>query len=263
MGRPLYAAIVGERANKHAVLLQGGIHGREHMTTTLVMMQLERLLRVGEVRDITFYLLPMTNPDGVMISLQQKGTQATDEMYWMDAKSGHTKSARQEYYRMWKANAAGVDLNRNFDAMWERIDTAPMPSSDGYRGERPFSEPETMALKKYTEKRCFDATISYHATGSEIFYAFQNNEKTNQDGLSLAKAVNRRLRYEILPDAGTSFGGYKDWAIMKRGIPSLTIEIGKNLTPLSIKEWPDIWRRNRNLPQAIAKWVRRQKGVWF
>ncbi|MDL2218223.1 hypothetical protein LJC27_06140 [Christensenellaceae bacterium OttesenSCG-928-M15] len=262
-GRPLYAAIVGTQNCKRAVLIQAGIHGREHMTTTLVMMQVERLLRAGIPRDICFYMLPMTNPDGAAISQTQSGTPALDAMYKSDVLGGYTTLTKAEYFRSWKANAAGVDLNRNFDALFERIDTHPMPAAANYRGPYPFSEPESLALKKYTQGRHFDATISYHATGGEIYYEFDHNPAVNAAGLSLAKSVNKQLHYKIIPYGGKSFGGYKDWAIMKQNIPSLTIEIGKNPAPLQIEEWENIWRRNKNLPYAVAKWVRAHTGVWF
>lgn len=255
-GRELFAAVAGAPGAKRHILIQAGIHGREHMTALLTMMQLESLLCRGVPPGFNFHIVPMTNPDGVHISQTGTGSAVVDAIYRSDVNAGYAQPPKREALRSWKANAAGVDLNRNFDAGWERIDTRLSPSGANYRGPAPESEPETRALRDYTLRFPFSATISYHATGSEIYYAFGKNNAVNQAGLCLAKAVNACTRYELKPDSGVSSGGFKDWAIEKRGIPSLTIEIGEGETPLTIREYRDIYARNKHVPRAVAKWVR-------
>lgn len=254
-GRELFAAVAGAPGAKRHVLIQGSIHGREHMTALLAMMQLERLLYCGVPQGFNFHILPMTNPDGVSISQTGTGPFMVEAIYHSDVDAGYARPPKREALRDWKANAAGVDLNRNFDAGWERIDTRPAPSGANYRGPTPLSEPETRALVAYTQRFHFDVTLSYHATGSEIYFEYGANSPVNEAGLSLARAVNRCLRYALRPDSGVSSGGYKDWAIEKRGIPSLTIEIGKGDTPLSLREYRDIYTKNKDVPRAVAKWV--------
>lgn len=256
-GRELYAAVAGAPGARRHVLIQGAMHGREHMTAPLVMMQLERLLSRGVPAGFNFHMIPMANPDGVAISQTETGGALVDEIYRADIRSGYAGPPKRSALREWKANAAGVDLNRNFDAQWERVDTRPAPSAEGYRGPHPESEPETRALAAYTARFPFEATLSYHATGSEIYYEFGPPGPVNERSRSLAEAVNRLTRYTLTPDDGSSFGGYKDWAIEKRGIPSLTIEVGKEETPLPLGEYPDIWRRNRGVPWAVADWLAR------
>ena len=46
--------------------------------------------------------------------------------------------------------------------------------------------------------------------------------------------------YEYLDPAG-----YKDWAICEKNIPSLTIEIGKETSPVPFEQYTDIWKRNQ------------------
>lgn len=125
-----------------------------------------------------------------------------------------------------QANARGVDLNRNFDALWENIDTTQAPSFMNYRGEAPESEPETQALVAYTDRYAFDATLSYHATGSAIYWEFGEDPAVNAASMHLAEAIKEVSAYEPLGDSGDSFGGYKDWAMLQRKIPSVTIEVG-------------------------------------
>lgn len=259
-GRALYAARAGSRKAKHHVLIQAGIHAREHMTTLLVMAQLERLLRRGVPEGFCYHILPATNPDGAAISQTCAASAAIKAIYCDDREEDLTDLPLGEYLREWKANAVGVDLNRNFDAGWELIDTRPCPSFSNYRGTAPESEPETQALVSYTRRFPFDTTLSYHATGSEIYYDFGCNAPVNEAGLSLARAVQRRTRYKLVPDDFTSFGGYKDWAIQALCIPSLTIEIGVSPAPLPLSEYAAIWRKNRDVPFIVAKWVKHMKS---
>jgi len=48
-------------------------------------------------------------------------------------------------YNIWRKNANGVNLNRNFATDWEHAGS-PDPSSGDYRGVAPLSEPETQAV---------------------------------------------------------------------------------------------------------------------
>lgn len=254
-GRAIYAARAGKQDAPVRVLIQAGIHAREHMTGLLVMAQLERLLRRGVPDWAAFYMLPMVNPDGAAMSQTGLAGQRAIEIYAADRAAGYADCDYAQYLKEWKANAAGVDLNRNFDAGWERVDTRPGPSTANYRGREPESEPETQALASYTLRVRPDVTISYHAMGEEIFYDFGGNTPVNEAGLSLARAVARRTGYRLVPDDQSSFGGYKDWAIEKLSIPSLTIEVGHVKTPLPLDEFPFIWRKNRDVPLVAAKWA--------
>ncbi len=254
--RAIYAARAGDpAANKH-VLIQASIHAREYMTTLLAMRQLDRLLSSGVPKGVLVHILPMTNPDGVAISQTGEATPEIMAIYEQDRCLEYTKLPLRQYLFTWKANAAGVDLNRNFDAQWQRIDTTPAPSSANYRGPAPESEPETRALVEYTRRYPFGATVSYHATGSEIYYDFGKNDAVNQAGLMLARAVAKETGYKIVPDDGTSFGGFKDWAIERLSIPSLTIEVGKHPTPLPSYEYFSIWSKNKNIPYILIDFIK-------
>lgn len=46
--------------------------------------------------------------------------------------------------------------------------------------------------------------------------------------------------YEALDPAG-----YKDWAISKEGIPSLTIEVGRDTSPVPWEQFGEIWEKNK------------------
>ena len=79
-GRDLYVATLGNPNAEKQFLVSAGIHGREYLTPLLVMKQLEFYLAYYSVGDYNgfsyaslfesfcFYVVPMTNPDGIMLA---------------------------------------------------------------------------------------------------------------------------------------------------------------------------------------------------
>jgi g-D-glutamyl-meso-diaminopimelate peptidase len=101
----------------------------------------------------------------------------------------------------------------------------------------------------------FDATISYHAYGSVLYWEYGGDQSVLDASRSLARAVRGVTRYPLAGAGGLDAGGYKDWAMEKRSIPSVTIEIGTRECPLPQDEFHSIWERNRDVLPAIAAWV--------
>ena len=66
--------------------------------------------------------------------------------------------------------------------------------------------------------------------------------------------------YPVEGDTGTSFGGYKDWAIQAMGIPSLTVEIGTRSAPLPVEEFYTIFLRNREVIPEALMWLKRTEA---
>lgn len=255
-GVEIPALIMGEVNAPHHVLVQAAIHAREHMTSLLAMALSESWLRSGGNPQVCFHVIPMTNPDGVKISQEAAYDEHTRQLYVNDYAAGLTEAEGEEYLREWKANYNGVDINRNFDAMWESVNTVAAPSSGDYRGEAPESEPETQGLVSYTRQYAFDATISYHATGSMIYWQFGPASEADKAAHALALVIGELAGYSVEFDDGKSFGGYKDWASSKLGIPSLTIEIGTRSAPLPEIDFYNIWLRNRFVFKTVAEWVK-------
>lgn len=119
-GRNIYDVILGNIYASKSLLVVDSIHAREYMCSQLGMKQIEYYLqnpnevvngrKISSVLSgIQIHILTMANPDGVSIS-QMGPNCISDErlrnnLRIMSASSGTT---------MWKANARGVDLNRNF-----------------------------------------------------------------------------------------------------------------------------------------------------
>lgn len=268
-GRNIYDMVIGDTNASEHLMIQGSIHAREYMTTQLVMMQACDFVRAlvdgnGEYKGISYnnlfndkaiHVIPMVNPDGVSISqlgMDGVNNSATgDRLLEIAAKDG--ESLDNVYYlRQWKANANGVDLNRNFDALWEQYTGPSHPSSDHYKGTNPGSENESAALIALTRQYNFVRTISYHTYGQVIYWYFGQTGALRDETLSLAQEVAEVTgyatdsNYEALDPAG-----YKDWAISKMSIPSLTIEVGYGENPLPYEQLNSVYSQNKGVWAAV------------
>lgn len=257
LGRDIPVIVIGNINAQHQVLLQGAIHGREHLTAWLLMAMADYWLDHGIVGygDVCYHIIPMTNPDGVTISQTQSLSNTQYQIYLRDKRNGYTVLGKKTYASTWKANSQGVDINRNFPSGWKSIGYRNSPSSELYRGKTPFSTAEAAALRDYTMKYSFDATISYHASGSIIYYEYGKKEPVNTQSKSLAQAVNQVSGYSLVNSVGIDGAGYKDWVMDELGIPSITIEIGVNDAPLALGEIYSIFARNQYTLPAVARWL--------
>ena len=261
LGRDIPVIRLGDLNARYHVLLQGAIHGREHLTAWLLMATADYWLDHGILgySDVCYHMIPMTNPDGVIISQTGLLNDAQYEIYLSDKENGYTTRSESSYAERWKANGEGIDINRNFPAGWELIHDRPGPSSQKYQGTKPFSAAEAVALRDYTLKFAFDATVSYHATGSLIYYSYGDQEPVNTKSKSLAKAVREISGYDLASSNGIDGAGYKDWVMEQLGIPSLTIEIGCEEAALAQREIYSIFARNYRVLPAVARWLQMQK----
>lgn len=254
-GRSLWHLVIGdsEKAGRH-ILVTASIHAREYMTTQLVMKQTSQFLgNIQNYPGITegttaFHVVPMINPDGVSISQMGLEGCLTEETRERVLEISRLDGAQDmnAYLRRWKSNSRGVDLNRNFDALWESYnDGLGRPSADHYKGTAPGSEPEAAALIALTERYPFARTVSYHTQGNVIYWYFGQTGELKEATRALANQVGALTgyptdaNYEKLDPAG-----YKDWAISKKGIPSLTIEVGTETSPVPPSQFQAVWRAN-------------------
>ncbi len=234
-GRNLYAVKVGE--GSPVGIAQYAMHGREWITAKLAFKQYEKGVAKGSC-----WFLPLTNPDGALLS--QKGLssveKAEDKTFLISLNKG-------EDFSLWKANGRGVDLNVNFDAEWGKgVKNTRIAGAENYIGLCPFSEPETRSLQRFTKEIKPDYTLSYHTKGEEIYWQFKGNGNRR-----LAEILSDETGYKVMETYG-SVGGYKDWCILQFGIPSFTVEVGKDSRshPLNENALADILEKNE---QAIYR----------
>jgi len=230
-GRLIPYIFIGKK-DAPAVFITAGIHAREHVSSYLVMRQAEHALNhynnLNACEQKKFggiYFMPTLNPDGLEIC--RKGVRALKKCDKRFVANLIKQSGKERGF--YKANALGVDLNVNFDAKWgtgaSNVFTA---SIENFVGTAPFSAAETRCIRDFTLIHRPIATVSYHSLGRELYWQFGQNSKNEKRDFDIAKYLNKKLKYAILPDSGTSAGGYKDWCISNLSIPSFTIELGSD-----------------------------------
>lgn len=177
-GRPIFLMSIGE--GKENIFISAGYHGSEWITVLTAMVFLEDIcvsfeekkeLYGKNIRKILkkkrLVFMPCVNPDGTDISLL--GFKSAREYYGIVKESGLSD------HRLWNANAAGVDINHNFDAGWEALKEAELsaginaPAPTRFGGLSPESEPETRSVTTLCRQVGFKRAAALHSQGEEIF----------------------------------------------------------------------------------------------
>ena len=253
LGRSIPLVTIGN-GTKSALYI-GSHHGMEWITAQLLMKFVADFLGAERKnaglggflpralsRKTSLYIVPMVNPDGVELA-----TMGLPEQLSLELKNQLIKFNGSENFGRWQANARGVDLNHNYDGMWEMSKKMEKeygifgPCPTRYSGEVPFSEPESRALVRFTREHNFKMTIAFHSQGKVIYHGFQ--EKEPPISLKIAKAFERISPYRIDQTEGiASYGGYKDWFVDEFRRTGFTIEVGEGQNPLPLSQFPKIYR---------------------
>ena len=272
-GRDIYELILGNEKAPTLILIEASIHAREYITTNLCMKQIEYLLYFYDdgcydgkplktwFNDVCVHFVPMANPDGVSISqyglsgLQSTALRSTvEKAYLDDVASGYTTLDMGTYLQRWKANARGVNLNQNFDAMFEFASgMATVPSSEDYRGPYAESEPETKALADLYDSRVWRAVLHYHAQGQILYWDIENN-KMREHSRDLSNNIMLVTGYQKAVAGGG--GGFKEYVqLCDRPAASVTVEMGAGTCPLPGSQMPTIWAQNKFVVLTAMKWA--------
>ena len=197
----------GSGANRAGIYFLGGVHAREWGSPDILISFAQQLTQAyrsntgitlggknftaSQIKSIVntkdVYLLAQVNPDGRNYSM-------TKEAMWRKnrrpAPAGHTQ-----------AKCVGVDLNRNYDFLWDftkYFDTnSPVANSkdpcdhDVYVGPKAVSEPETKnavwMLEQNPNVRYF---IDIHSYSEDILYAWGDDvDQTSNPGMSFHNAA--------------------------------------------------------------------------
>ena len=258
-GTPILALYLGSGPIK--LLIHGTHHAREAITTILILDQIQYLIGLYQkntciqdlsictlLKQVTFVFVPLVNPDGADLVLNGETAIST--------KYKNCSYLQEKLFPSWKANIRGVDLNENYPTRYPAPNLNSSPSYQLYPGLYPFSEPETLALKRLTEKDLFAGTISYHSSGEEIYW-YYNQENTQRD-LTIAQQIAQLTNYKLIPKKlPTTGSGYKDWFIETYHQPSLTIEIAPYIGPKKVpkKFYPYIFYKNKDVPIVFARFI--------
>ena len=265
-GRAIHAIRLGN--GEKEILMDGAFHAREHMTTNVLLEMIDSYsaaYRTGskfngwEVKktlDITsIWFIPMMNPDGVML-VQQGISALKNPTNIKNAK----KYASNGSYKHWKANGRGVDLNQNFDGVnWYKL--SKVKGYQNYVGPSAFSEPETKAFVNFVNKHNFKTNVSYHSSGSIIYWGGVQNKSELARDRKLVNQFAKVTRYSPIEPWGAAAnykygsGNSTAWLIRVKRIPAITMEIGtyQGQKPVSLKEWSTVWNKNKTIGLIAAK----------
>ena len=263
--RDLLLIEFGKGPNK--IFVCGTHHAREYITTTYLMYAIDRYAYAYKngsmwgqyspkeiLENITFYIVPMVNPDGVNLVLN--GIQATKnpgEIAAMGIYEG------QKYgYSAWKANVHGVDLNWNYDKDWTLEKNRNPRGSVGFNGDHPYSEPETIAVSDYVDSHSFDAYLSFHTQGKIFYYA---DDPENPSDIN--EIIKRDTGFVEYIDDGTGIGGsFFDYAYRKFKKPTITIELCPYVGnfPYPDKQFDTVWKPAKNILLIVGNEILYQKS---
>lgn len=228
-GRDIWAVKIGPKdlpatSMVPAILFTGAHHAREHLSTEVPLL-LGRMLvtsygtnpeitRLIENRQI--YIVPMVNPDGAMWDIVG------------------------QRYKVWRKNRRstgntvhGVDLNRNYGYRWNTGGSSSDPGSEVYHGPSPFSEPETVAVKRFVESiPNLRILLSFHTFSELILYPWghTNDPVIGRDGevfKQMAQTMAQWNGYTPQQASGLyiASGDTCDWAYGERQIFCFTFEL--------------------------------------
>lgn len=224
------------------------VHAREHITTDLVMKFLEDGL-FDKISEFNVVVVPMLNPDGVELSYFGLGCVKAENIRQNLIKANHGSLD----FRLWKANARGVDINNNFNANFGTNISSNVPASQGFAGEYFESELETKALANYTKKINPFLAVAYHSKGEEIYYNFFQKQKDLERDKLIAEKFAKSTGYIVKNVENVSSGGYKDWCVQSLKIPAITIEVGSdNLAhPITERHLSEIYQRHKTVATDV------------
>lgn len=226
------------------VLFAAAFHGSEHITSNILLMFIEdfctaytqnlslcgiNIRKALGSRGVIF--VPRVNPDGCEISV--------------NGALGCGKEAGKIYklcggdFIHFNANLRGVDINHNFDAGWKALHALERksgilgPAPTRFGGDRPHSEPETMALVKLCKEYNIHHALALHSQGEVIYWDYNGLE--GQTARRMAEIMATVSGYALdVPVGLASGGGFKDWFISEYLRPAFTVEVGKGQNPLPI-----------------------------
>lgn len=258
----IHLITIGKGSKK--LFLSAAFHGMEDITSKLLMYFSEKLLNLYKknsekthqiLDDVTIYIVPMVNPDGVSISLNE--ITSKDKIY----NSLLAINKGNPDFTKWQANANGVDINHNFNADWhlsrsfEKKHGIFGPSPTRYAGEFPESEIESRTLVSLTRKNSFDLVIAFHSQGEEIYYSFGSELPKHSSTLAEKFASVSGYKAET-PSGIAAFGGYKDWFIKEFNRPGFTIEVGLGKNPLPPQQFESIYPKAEAIILSAVDFLR-------
>lgn len=259
MGKEIPALKLG--AGSTELCYSAAFHANEWITAPILLQFAEEYARAvaeGETlygldarnlyQQVTLYLIPLVNPDGVDLV-----TGALSEgSYYEQAVRIAAGYPGIRFPDGWKANIDGVDLNLQFPADWELARQIKYeqgyrtPAPRDYVGDAPLTAPESRAVYEFTAAHDFSLILAYHTQGEVIYWKYKDMEPEYSREIAAHFGQVSGYTVEETPFASGN-AGYKDWFILQFDKPGYTIEAGYGENPLPVTDFPEIYRRNTGI----------------
>jgi len=227
---------------KPALLYTGTAHAREWIGHELAINFIDYLLNNYEnnpeiIETLTYntlYIVPCLNPDGFEYS--------------------------RKHFSFWRKNRRnngdgtfGVDLNRNFSVGYRKSTNT---AGNTYGGPHPFSEPETLAIKKFVDSHNnITIALDYHSQGNVFFPAHKFNHESEVEGTDM-NTLCANMNYHINKVSGRKYGinrgkpptklisGSGREYYYEQGILAIVVEVGTRNIPDYIQNMSESVREN-------------------
>ncbi|KAK0626661.1 hypothetical protein B0T14DRAFT_421777 [Immersiella caudata] len=196
-GRDIWAFRVGEpnpdeKGPRKTILVTGGLHGREWISTSTVDYLLWSLVTsFGTDQMITKLLrrfdivfVPVMNPDGYEYTWQE-------DRLWRKSR----QRTKMQYCQ-------GLDLDHAFGYEWESTQHISDPCSESYGGEEPFQSIEASDIADWAKNQTengvkFIGFLDLHSYSQQILFPYAyscsvdppNRENLEELAVGLAKAI--------------------------------------------------------------------------
>lgn len=197
------------------LLFVGGVHGGYEWNSVYLAYKLIDYLdaypsAVPESLSVT--VIPSANPDGLFRVVKKAGRFTLADV-----------STNAEILESGRFNAREVDLNRNFDCEWQPKST--WQSKTVSAGNRPFSEPEALAIKNYILEYSPEAVIFWHSQSGYV-YASHCENVTLPETLNIMNVYSRGSGYPTAKtfDSYDVTGDAEGWLASIK-IPAITVEL--------------------------------------
>jgi g-D-glutamyl-meso-diaminopimelate peptidase len=263
--RSIYAVKLGK--GEQNIVLIGSHHGREWLTSMLLMKKLETYTKAYQCNEklnnipiklldeVSIWFIPMLNPDGVTI--QQNNLSLFPVKHREKLKNMNQGS---DHFERWKANGMGVDLNRQYPAGWKRLGKEPTkPYYQFYKGKKPLEANEVKILTTFIHDIDPLVAVAYHSAGREVYWNYFNGKHLLRDR-QIAMKIAKLTKYKLAKPPKHAVGaGFTDWFITDYHRPAMTIEIsplvGEASPPLSV--FKEEWQRNQFVGITLVKEARK------
>ncbi len=224
---------VGVEEEEPEVAIISNHHAREIITPEIAVYLVHYLLeRYGSDPLVTYlvdhrqiWIVPTMNPDGLDYV-------HTTDRWW------------RKNRRLNRDGTYGVDLNRNYSYKWayDNVGSSPDPGSPIYRGEAPFSEPETQAIRDLCMQHRFRIILSFHSYSRLYLFPWGYIRQNTPDHWVFASLADSMAHYNGYlpgnPASGAIYitnGDSDDWfygeQTVKNKIFGFTPEVGTAFHP--------------------------------